>query len=198
MKNFKVILLVIIGFSTFTQAQTVVKIDLNKSVVNWSASYAFDFGGHEGTVKIKEGALIKTGDKFTGGSFVVDMNTIANTDGDYSQNLVDHLKNEDFFEVDKYPTSGFEITNVTYHKPNNTIFGSPVYIRVQGKLTIKGTTRPIHFEAEINPANTVIDGKFKIDRTIYGVNYQSKSTAGFVKDGIISDAIEFRVQLHIK
>lgn len=126
------------------------------------------------------------------------MNTIVNTDGDYSQNLVDHLKNEDFFEVNKYPTSSFEITSVMYHNSNNTIFGSPVYIRVQGKLTIKGTTRPIRFEAEINPANTIIDGKFKIDRTIYNVNYKSKSTSGFIKDGIISDAIEFRVQLHLK
>tara|TARA_R110001592_G_scaffold40359_5_gene132599 strand:- start:4502 stop:5101 length:600 start_codon:yes stop_codon:yes gene_type:complete len=198
MKKIIITLLLITGFSITTKAQKETTIDLQKSTVRWFGAYSFDFGGHEGVVKIKEGKVSTTDGQITNGLFVMDMNTIANTDGDYSQDLVDHLKSEDFFEVNKYPTAKFVISNVKYHDPNNTKDSDQVYIRVHGNLTIKSTTLPMWFEAEINPDNTLIEGKFRIDRTLYGVNYKSKGLGASIKDGIISDAIEFRIALRLK
>ena len=69
-------------------------------------------GEHAGNVKIKNGSLDLTDGKLTGGSFEVDMTSISCTDmqGEYGDKLVGHLKSEDFFGVDKYPTAKFVIT----------------------------------------------------------------------------------------
>lgn len=112
--------LLIISLSISLKAQKSLAIDINKSKVYWSGSYSFDYGGHEGSVKIKDGQLLSNEDKITSGSFVIDMNTIVNTDGDFSQDLIDHLKSEDFFEVKKYPTAKLIINKVTYHDLNYT------------------------------------------------------------------------------
>jgi polyisoprenoid-binding protein YceI len=190
--------LLIISLSISLKAQNSLAIDINKSKVHWAGSYSFDYGGHEGTVKIKEGQLITNAGKITSGKFVIDMNSLVNTDGDYSQDLVDHLKSEDFFEVKKYPTAQLVIKNVKYHDPNNTKESKQIYIRITGDLTIKNITQSIWFEGEINPENTLILAKFKIDRTVYGVNYKSKGLGASIKDGIISDAIELKIELHLK
>ena len=76
-----------------------VGINVEKSIVNWKGSMLFSFGEHYGTVNFKEGSLEFKNDEIIGGSFVVDMNTMVNTDGDYNEGLVNHLKNEDFFDV---------------------------------------------------------------------------------------------------
>lgn len=190
--------LLIIGLSFNLKAQNKLAIDLNKSKVHWSGSYSFDFGGHEGIVKIKEGQLLTTDGKITSGKFVIDMNTLVNTDGDLSKDLIDHLKSEYFFEVKKYPTAKFVIREIKYHDPKNTPESNLIYIRVHGNLTIKGETQPVYFEGEMNPEKTLILSKFKIDRTVYGINYKSKGFGASIKDGVISDAIELRIELHLK
>lgn len=199
MKKIILLFTLITCFSSLTKAQQATeKIDIKNSIVKWSGSYSFDFGGHEGTVKIKSGELIKTNDKIIAGTFVMDMSTIVNTDGDYSSDLVDHLKSEDFFDVENYPSANFSITKVKYHDPNNTKFSDSIFIRIHGDLTIKDTTLPLWFEAELNPEKTKIEGKLKIDRTLWGVNFKSKSVSAKLKDRIISDAIEFRVVLQLR
>jgi len=52
----------------------------------------------------------------------------------------DHLRNADFFEVDKYPTVTFKSTKVEHE-------GGSDY-KVTGDLTIKDVTRPVTLELE--------------------------------------------------
>jgi polyisoprenoid-binding protein YceI len=194
----KNILLVVVTVCSIVSAfaQGMIKIDTSKSVVNWSASYSFEFGGHEGTVQFKEGTLFKMNDKIVGGTFVIDMNTIANTDGDYNQGLVDHLKNEDFFDVPKHPTAQLEITSVKYHDPKNTPNSDKTFLRMNADLTIKGITLPIMYESEINAENTQMISRFKIDRTKWDVNFGAKGVSSKMKNRLISDAISFEVTLN--
>ncbi len=196
-KTILILCLIAGSFSIRVNAQEITKIDIENSTVNWAGSYSFSFGGHEGTVKIKAGLLVATKGKITGGSFVIDMNTIVNTDGDYSQDLVDHLKNEDFFDVKNHPTAQLVITKVKYHDPNNTKWSDKTYVRIDANLTIKGITHPIQYEAEINAENTQMESKFKIDRTLWGVTFKSKGIGTRLKNGIISDAVEFRIVLKL-
>ena len=84
-----------------------------------------------------------------------------------------HLKSEDFFDVERYPTATFElqgasaIAGATAGTPNMEIAGS---------LTIKETTRSICFPAMIAPQE---DGTLKaqaaldLDRTLWNVCYGS-------------------------
>jgi polyisoprenoid-binding protein YceI len=81
-----------------------------------------------------------------GGSFVLDMTSINATDlsGEYQQKLNGHLKNGDFFEVEKYPTATFKITGVK--KNNDKVYTS----LVTGNLTVKGKTNAISFPAKLH------------------------------------------------
>ena len=149
--------------------------------------YAFSFGGHHGTVKFKEGRLAKADSKLTGGTFTVDMNTIINTDGDYSEDLVKHLKNEDFFNVKQHPTAKLEITKVEYYDNGA--------ISMNANLTIKGIKKPVTIEVENGETTNQLNTRFKIDRTDWNITYGSKGIVK-IKDYAISDVIEFKVKLN--
>lgn len=181
-----VITFIIIACSNLISAQTEVPINTSKSTINWKGTMLFNFGEHFGTAKFKEGKITKVKNKISGGTFIVDMNTMLNTDGDYNENLVNHLKNEDFFDVKKHPTSSLVISKVTYNDNGS--------LRIDADLTIIGITKPIFFDAKLINDNKMIT-KFKIDRTDWNIRYGSKDKVS-VKDYAISDAIEFDVELY--
>ncbi len=184
----KIILLAaLVCLGLTTNAQKTIKIDTSKSIVKWTGSKLFSFGKHYGTVKFNSGNIIKSKDVIQGGSFVVDMNSIINTDGEYSEMLVGHLKNEDFFDVTKYPTANLEMISVKDKRVN--------VVEVKANLTIKGITHEVNFEATVKDADwtVTLTSKFIIDRTRWGIEYESKGLIGSAKNSVISDAIEFEV-----
>lgn len=169
------------------QGQENLSIDIKKSTINWFGEYTFYFGGHNGTINFTDGHFIKTGDAITGGTFTIDMNSIKCDDikdEKGKKGLVDHLKNQDFFEVETYPTAKLTITEVKYH--------DPTHMRIEADMTIKGKTLPINFQAEVNFESKTMYTKFKIDRRRWDIVYQSS-----LKDGGISDAIGFEVTISL-
>src|SRR5687767_2922133 len=88
-------------------------IDKKESVVTWKCSMVFaDKGGHTGYVSISKGELMIEKGQLVGGAVEVDMNTVADEQHGSDNNLIEHLKSADFFEVKKFPTSAFAITKV--------------------------------------------------------------------------------------
>lgn len=171
----------------FSFSQEKLPIDIQKSTIKWIGEYTFYFGGHDGFINFKEGYFIKKNEVITGGEFIIDMNSITNTDIEEKggkDNLVDHLKNEDFFDVKKYPLGKLVITKVEYSDKTTA--------RLEANLTLKGITKPINFLAEFNYPEKEIKTRFKIDRKKWNVNYESK-----FKDGAISDAIGFEVSIKL-
>lgn len=195
MKRSILILIFITTFFTLTDAQEVIKLEASKSSFRWAGSHSFGFGKHDGTVNLKSGELTKKNGKVTGGKIIIDMNTIVNTDGDYSQDLVDHLKSEDFFDVGKHPTAELIITKIHYYDPNNTPGDPIVYIKANANLIIKGISQPIEFSIHTDDEHAEMSARFKIDRTRWKINYQAKGFADRLKNSIISDAIEFNILL---
>ncbi|MHA7844202.1 MAG: YceI family protein [Winogradskyella sp.] len=166
------------------------EINVEKSIVNWKGSMLFSFGEHYGTVNFKEGTLEFKNNEITSGTFVVDMNTIVNTDGEYSEDLVNHLKNEDFFEVEKFPEAKLEFVNFEKVDDNR--------LKIDANLTIKDTTKPVVlYNVDFLPNEKKLYTKFKIDRTDFGINYSSKGVSK-VKDYAISDAVELEVEVYFK
>ena len=176
---------------------TSVAIDTTSSSIVWVGSKPT--GKHTGTIAIKEGNFEVANGKVSGGSFTIDMTSIAVTDlteETGKKDLETHLKgtgdkvSEDhFFNTTKFPTSNFKITSVTEAD------GS--YI-VNGVLTIKETSKEINFPAEIVVTDTEISlnsEPFKINRTLWGVNYASKSIFDDLKDKFVDDEIELTVKV---
>ncbi|WP_136467883.1 YceI family protein [Flagellimonas onchidii] len=182
-----IILLVSISTISIAQGQGNIKIDTSRSVIKWKGSNLFKFNQHYGTVNFLSGEISMNGPAISGGKFVVDMNSIMNTDGKYNEMLVSHLKNKDFFDVEKHPEAKLEIHQV---KPDDN-----GQMEIEALLTIKGISRPIKFSStmEKGPNGALLKSKFIIDRTRWGISYESKGIVGSVKEGIISDAIELEV-----
>ncbi|QHI37563.1 Protein YceI [Kordia antarctica] len=159
-------------------------INTSKSEIKWSCDYSFYFSGHFGIVKFKEGHFLKSEGKITGGTFSIDLNTLIAQDmnEEGNQSLSDHLKDADFFEVKKFPTATIVITSIRYH--------DATHFEANATMTIKGVTQPVKFQAQLNFEKKIMTTKFKIDRTLWGVNYNSK-----LKDKAISDAIGFEVKI---
>lgn len=180
------LVLTVISNTTFF-SQEKLPIDIQKSTIKWIGEYTFYFGGHDGFIKFKEGFFIKKNEIITGGEFVIDMNSMTNTDIEEKKgkdSLMNHLKDPDFFDVKKYPLAKLTITKVEYFEDET--------IRFNADFMMKGITKPIRFNANPNYQEKSLNTRFKIDRREWNVNYKSK-----FKDGAISDAIGFEVSIKL-
>jgi len=186
MKNFKAIALaLVVVLSTVSVSAQTKKVDAAKSSINWLAKKVT--GQHNGTVNLKEGALVFKGKKLVGGSFTADMTSLTSTDltGEWLGKLNGHLKSEDFFGTEKFPTATLVFKTIAKK-------GADVYA-VTADLTIKGITKPVSFElaTTANSATT----KFMVDRTVYDIRYGSKSFFESIGDKAIDNEFELTVAL---
>ena len=147
---------------------------------------------HDGTVNVKSGNLVLKNGSVVGGQFVLDMTTINATDlsGEYQGKLNGHLKNGDFFEVEKYPTATYKITSVKKNASKDYNFV------VNGNLTVKGKTNPVSFPAKITAKNGVVtleSDKFSFDRQKFDVAYKST-----MQDVLVKDDVDLKVKVSVK
>jgi polyisoprenoid-binding protein YceI len=144
-------------------------------------------GSHEGTISLKSGSLSFNEDKLTGGEFVMDMTSLIVTDleGEYKGKLEGHLKSDDFFGIENFPTASLVFNEVKSTGKNS--------YSVTGDLTIKGKTNPVTFSISIygNKATASL----KIDRTKYDVKYGSASFFDGLKDKAIYDDFDLVTDL---
>lgn len=185
MKNLKTIAIaLLVAFGT-VNAQTK-KVDAAKSTISWVGKKVT--GQHEGTVNLKEGNLIYKGKKVVGGNFTVDMTSMTTTDlkaGQGKEKLDGHLKSEDFFGTEKFPTATLVFKSIGEKSAG-------VY-SVTADLTIKGVTNSVNFE--LTAAANTSTAKLTIDRTKFGIKYGSKSLADTIADRAIDDEFELSVAL---
>ena len=169
----------------------VLSVSPSASKVTWEAT-KITKASHTGEVNVKSGKLMATGDKLMGGEFEIDMTTLRDndlTDPGMKKKLEDHLRSEDFFSIEKFPTSKFVITKVEEKEGKS---------QVTGDLTIKGTTAPVTFPADVKITPTTIEakGRVAVDRTKYNVRYNSAKFFSNLGDKVIND--EFIVDVDIK
>lgn len=121
-------------------------------------------GSKSGGFKEMSGEFKLVDGKPVSGSFTIDMNSMYSE----ADKLTAHLMNEDFFNVPKYPTAKFEVTQ----------FGEMVdgVQSVSGNLTMLETTKNITFPATVvQEGDTVkLTSKFDIKRHDWGIVYAGK------------------------
>lgn len=166
-----------------------------KSEVSWHGKKVT--GEHFGNIDLQKGELDVVGGQLAGGTLVIDMHSLTNSDltsAEDNGKLVGHLKSDDFFGVEKYPTATFEITSVT--PIDGAAAGQPNYT-VEGDLTIKDKTNPVTFPATINVAEDVVTAQADVvvDRAKYDIRYGSNSFFDNLGDKAIDD--EFTVSFDV-
>lgn len=172
---------------------TEITVDTLFSVVEWQG---FKPGGsHNGIVMLKSGTIQMQDSTPVGGTFVIDMTKIINrdlTESTGKSKLEGHLASADFFDVAKYPTAKFDITEL------KSIVDSIYTHQVTGNLAIKDSVKQISFMAKYwmeNGVQYAESEEFDIDRTKWGVTYSSKSVFAELKDKFINDEIRIKVRL---
>lgn len=169
------ILLAVVSIYAFMPAP---KLDTYKvlpeySKVDWVGSKKS--GSHTGRFTVKSGEVHTENGKLKGGKFVIDLANLKVTD-DAGENLEKHLKNKDFFDVASFGEASYEITSVNYTADNAC--------DVNGKLTIKGLTVPVKFQAIVRNADDKRffgQAFFTLDRSLIGVNYGQGNIANDVQ-----------------
>lgn len=187
-KSILSIAIVVIAFITFsftTPIKDKKEIKKETSQIVWKAYKVT--GSHTGTIALKSGSLTFENDKLVGGEFIIDMPKIIATDltGEYKDKLEGHLKSDDFFGVEKFPTSTLVFTSVKSNGKNS--------YEVVGDLTIKGKTNPVTFVMAVygNKANASV----KVDRAKYDVKYGSTSFFDNLADKAIYDEFDLIADL---
>ena len=165
------------------------RVDNQNSTIKWIGSKIAE--SHEGLVSIQNGVLLINHGTLVGGDITIDMSSIQTTDmsDKYNKKLDSHLKNEDFFDVEKHPISTIKITKATKTEANN--------YEIVADLMIKGITHSIIFDAEVNIRKSVFfaKAKIKIDRTKWDIKYKSGNFFKDLGDKVILDEIEFEINL---
>jgi polyisoprenoid-binding protein YceI len=186
MKTMKSIFAIAMIFATVGLFAQELTVDTKKSTLKWHGEKVT--GEHFGTIDLKEGMLVWKNNKIVSGQMIIDMTSITNTDIDdagYNAKLVGHLKSDDFFGVEKYPTAKLNIKGSDAFKDNKAT--------VKGELTIKGITHPIEFEAQ--KENDWFMAEIVVDRSKYDVRYGSGSFFDNLGDKTIYDDFTLTVKI---
>lgn len=170
----------------------------DKSKIDWTGGKVSG-DKHTGTLALKEGSVAVKDNKVVGGNFVIDMNSITVTDitdADKKAMLEGHLKgtsadnSDHFFNTGKFPVGTFVLTSVT--DENGTQM-------VEGNLTLKDVTNSVKFPATVTVTDTdvtIVTENFEIDRTKWGVNFNSGSVVqDLAGDKIINDNIILKLNV---
>ena len=172
--------------------KTTYTIDSEASKVAWVGKKVT--GQHNGTINLKSGNFTFEDGTLVGGVFTIDMTSLICEDleGEYKGKLEGHLKSDDFFGVEKFPTATFIISKAVPQGPGK--------YKVVGNLTIKETTEEIQFVANVDEKDGQVSGAadLTIDRSKFDVRYGSGSFFDNLGDKTIYDDFDLTINLVAK
>jgi len=162
-------------FNSVVNKEVNVNIDVNKSELNWLGGLKYNVKDHFGKVEIKNGRFKIDENNSISGKLIVDMSSITNEDVDsqWKQNLINHLKSEDFFDVKKFNTAVIEITS---SKIIEKLDNNNMKVQVDALLTIKSIKNKVRFYAEVDFDSSIksAKGKMIFDRNDFEIQYRSE------------------------
>jgi polyisoprenoid-binding protein YceI len=141
--------------------QNTYRVDTGASSLQWTGHAQVGAYSPTGTLKVKSGSIsINKGQLITDAELLVDMNSLDTKNDEMKK----HLKGKDFFDVARYPEAKFQF---------KTMAGKNVI----GTITIKGIslTTNFPFKYQVKGDSVFIKANIVIDRTKYGIKYNSTS-----------------------
>ena len=167
-------------------ADNIYNIETAQSQITWTGREV-STSSHYGTLDFVSGNFEISNGAIVNGEFIVDMTSINNQDmqGDSKARLEGHLKSDDFFSVESYPTAVILI--------NSSELISDGKWNVSADLSIKGFTHPVNFE--MISSEDGWSANLVFDRSKYDVRFRSGSFFENLGDKLIYDDIELSVNL---
>ena len=171
------------------------EVDVEQSVVEWTGRNANT--RHYGALKFNGGSL-RVEEESLHGWFAIDLASIVNfniEEKELRSILINHLKSEDFFFVDKFPKVRFEITEA--RPMGETKPGEPNFT-ITGTLNMRGANADISFPATVAhlpEGQLAAEAHFDIDRTRWGVIYGSGRYFEHLGMHLVYDLISVQIRI---
>ena len=191
MKNIYKLIVVLALSSTTLFAQTEWKFDQSHSKIGFTVTHML-ITDVDGNFKKYSGSIVSTSDDFQNAKIEFE----AEIESIFTDNKTrdKHLKSDDFFNSEKFPTLKFVSKSFTKIEGKN--------YKLVGDLTIKGTTKEVEFDVKYNGTITGPWGKtragFKISGEInrfdYNLNWNKALEAGGL---VVSKEVELDIKIEL-
>ena len=169
-------------------------VDIEQSLIEWTGRNPNTT--HYGTLRLLRGDITVQEGKLSG-SFGIDMHSLKNLNlegNEWQPVLIAHLKSDDFFFADKFPTSLFTIDST--RKIGESL--SAPNFEVEGTLELRGVRNDIKFLATIS---NLLDGAitaeahFDFDRTLWRIIYGSNRYFEHLGMHLVFDSISIGLRI---
>jgi polyisoprenoid-binding protein YceI len=159
MRSFLLVLAISLGVAFRPASQTYQALPA-ASHLTWTGYAEAGSWAPSGTLQLRRGTFTADGATIRQGRFEFDMSTITHSDAQ----LREHLRGADFFDAARFPVAVFVLKQVAQGQ-------------AAGELTLKGVTQPVRFPvvSTPHPDGLRLQGTARLDRTQFGVNYNSSS-----------------------
>jgi len=175
MKNLKTITLLLCSVITLqvnAQKQT---FELKPGKLFWTGSAAFSAYDLTGSILLEKGELEIRNDSITKLNVMVNMKSLEHE----NSTLKKHLRSKDFFEVNTFKKALFQLRQPAVIR-NNTA-------TITGDLKVKDVIKPQTFTISLEADFTMLSLDLKINRTDYGITYNSPTYFEKLKNDAIAD-----------
>ena len=173
MKNLRYTLALIFSFIcalTWAQNQD---LNITNSTFSWTGKAAFNAYALTGSLKAEKGQIKIVDDQIEALHVTINMKSLDHENKD----LKNHLRSDDFFEVNTYAKATFKLL-----KPAKIEKGTA---ELYGMMTIKGHSQPESIKITFKDDTLSFD--HIMDRTAYGIKYNSPSFFKKMKENAIAD-----------
>tara|TARA_Y100001970_G_scaffold289908_1_gene421723 strand:- start:806 stop:1438 length:633 start_codon:yes stop_codon:yes gene_type:complete len=147
---------------------------------------------HFGSLKAKSGNVLIDQYGNVDGKVTIDMQSLLVEDltGRSKEILERHLKSDDFFGIEQYPTATLTFRSSNRYNDNGDHLFS-------GDLTIKGITNEVEFSSKLIKQSPLLraSGKLVFDRSKFNVKFRSGSFFDGLGDKLILDDIEVDINI---
>ena len=124
------------------------------SLLKWSATHFGGVGERYGVISMSSSSVLVNNGELSNVTAEIDMNSFtvdsfSEEEAADAEQLKGHLQGKDFFDIETYPTSKFELTSVESSEGdyNSTLTGN---------LTIMEATKSITFKANVSISDTEV------------------------------------------
>lgn len=174
-----------VGRSVEIDVDTLI-VSIKKSKIDWVATEMRGTKRRTGIITFKDGFFLSRNSEIVGGIFTVDMESMDVSDVPIHENiarenLITHLKSEDFFNVTHYPISTLELTKVQKNKNDS--------LKISGNLTIREVTKNIEFFAQQK------DGNFRTNFTFNRLDWNIAYEGSWADKTLVDKDVELTIEI---
>lgn len=164
------------------------ELEVSKSQLSWTGKAAFNAYSLSGSLQADNAQLKIEDGQLLSANILIDMKSLEAENKD----LQKHLRSKDFFEVKKFPEASFVLTESCPFTSGKQ--------SLKGSLIIKKQSHPAEIQVEITEAKGSyrVTGSMIIDRTQYGIYFNSPNVFTNLKEQAIADEFELNFSLQFK